>query len=188
MNRMFLVRTHEPARARAVAAERHKGLAIVALFALGWGLAAPTQAEKLDCSGTKRSKQEVSNQSVKPGDRPDHELAQFVRVDVVVSKNSEFDKTEMTVYGHADTVAGTGVHTGYAAYVLTSGEKLWAKWEGTHYVVAKGGDDWEVPYLGVYRFISGTGKYKAIRGGGYYKGKVTPSRGTEEEFVCEAEY
>ena len=43
------------------------------------------------------------------------------------------------------------------------------------------------PELGVYRFIAGTGKYKAIRGGGYYQGIVTPA-GPSEKSVCEAEY
>jgi hypothetical protein len=167
--------------------ERPRSPGLLALFALTCLVAGPTQAEKVDCSGIKRSKQEVSSESIKPGDRPDRELVQFVRVDIVASANPEFDKTEMTVYGHLDNLAGTGVDTGYAADTLASGEKLWAKWEGTHYVIVKG-DDWEAPYLGVYRFVSGTGKYKAIRGGGFYKGKVTPARGTEEEFVCEAEY
>lgn len=144
-------------------------------------------AEKMDCSGSKKSKQEVSNQAIKPGDRPDREMVQFVRVDVVSSKNPEFDGAEQTVYGHLDHVGATGTDTGYAVISLKSGDKVWVKWEGTHYLVPKGGDPWEVPYLGVYRYIAGTGKYKAIRGGGYYRGVVTPA-GLTEEFVCEAEY
>lgn len=143
--------------------------------------------EKLDCSGSKKSKQEVSNQAIKPGDRPDREMVQFVRIDVVSSKNPEFDGTEQTVYGHLDHVGATGTHTGYAVSILKSGERLWVKWEGVHHIVPKGGDAWELPYLGVYRYIAGTGKYKAIRGGGYYRGMVTPA-GLTEEFVCEAEY
>jgi hypothetical protein len=165
-----------------------KGFGLSALTALACALTWTAQAEKLDCSGTKRSKQEISNQSIKPGDRSDRELVQFVRVDVLASKHPEFDKTETTVYGHLDNVGPSGIDTGYAAYTLTSGEKLWVKWQGTHYVVTKGNNDWEVPYLGVYHFISGTGKYKAIRGGGFYKGRVTPARGTEEDSTCEAEY
>jgi hypothetical protein len=71
--------------------------------------------------------------------------------------------------------------------MLKSGETLWSKWEGTHYLVPKGGDAWEIRYAGVFRYIAGTGKYKAIRGGGYYKGVATPA-GNVGEFGCEAEY
>ena len=144
-------------------------------------------AEKLDCSGTKKTKQEISNQAIKPGDRPDREMVQFVRIDVVSSRNPEFEGAEQTIYGHLDHIGATGTHTGYNETTLKSGEKLWNKWEGTHYLVPKGGDAWELPYHGVFRYIAGTGKYKAIRGGGYYRGVMTPA-GLTEEFVCEAEY
>jgi hypothetical protein len=144
-------------------------------------------AEKIDCSGSKKSKQQLSWQAIKPGDRPDREMVQFVRLDVISSKNPDFDGAEQTVYGHIDQIGGTGTESGYAVATLKSGEKLWAKWEGTQYLVPKGGDAWEIPYLGVFRYIAGTGKYKAIRGGGYYKGVATPA-GLTEESVCEAEY
>jgi hypothetical protein len=143
-------------------------------------------AEKIDCSGSKKLKQRVSRDVIKPGDRPDRELAQFVRVDVLSSKNPEFDGVEQTVYGHTDTAGGAGSHSGYSMTTLKSGEKLWLRWQGTHYVVPKG-DAWESSYQGVARFIAGTGKYKAIRGGGYYQGKQTPD-GLTEEFKCEGEH
>jgi hypothetical protein len=155
---------------------------LVALLAPGCAL-----AEKLDCSGSKTSKQEVSTQSIKPGDRPDRELVQVVRIDVLSSKNPEFDGTEETVYVHLDHIGGTGTHSGYVVNTTKSGEKLWARFQGAHYFVPKGGDAWELPYVGNYHYIAGTGKYKAIRGGGYYRGMITPA-GLTEEFVCEAEY
>jgi hypothetical protein len=45
-----------------------------------------------------------------------------------------------------------------------------------------------VTYQRVFRCVGGTGKYADIRGGGHYRGKVTPTAGFEEAFVCSAEY
>jgi hypothetical protein len=46
---------------------------------------------------------------------------------------------------------------------------------------------WESRYQGVFRFIAGTGKYKAIRGESHYQGVATPT-GAADEFVCSASY
>jgi len=147
----------------------------------------PTVAEKIDCAYSKRTKQNVSNQVIEPGDRPDRRLSQYVRVDVLSSKSPEWDGAEQVVYGHSDTVGGSGISTGYSMTTLKTGEKVWSKWESVQYLVPKGGDDWEVPFHGVFRFIAGTGKYKAIRGGGHFEGAATPG-GITQENACEAEY
>jgi hypothetical protein len=146
------------------------------------GLSEPSSAlaEKLDCSGVKRFKQLISREVVRPGDRPDRELVQLVRVTV-------WDNgAEETEYEHEDQVGGAGTHYGYSVVNRKEGERLWSKWEGTHYRVSKG-DTWEIRYQGVFRFISGTGKYKAIRGHGYYHGTGTVA-GSTTEVICEAEY
>jgi hypothetical protein len=152
------------------------------LFASG-----PTLADTMDCSGSKEAVKEITAQSIKPGDQPGRELAQVERVDIIYSDNPELNNIEVTVYLHFDQVGATGDHSGYAVWNLNSGEKVWVKFNGTHYFVPKGEGDWETPYLGSMRFIAGTGKYKAIRGGGYYKGKGTPA-GAKETLVCSAEY
>ncbi len=143
-------------------------------------------AEKMDCSSSKKSKRMVSSEVIKPGDRPDRELVQIVRIDVVSSANPEFDGAEQTVYGHSDQIGGTGSHNGYSVTTLKSGEKLWTKYEGVHHRTKKG-DTWETRVQGISRFIEGTGKYTAIRGGSYYQGVTTPA-GYTQETVCEAEY
>jgi hypothetical protein len=137
-------------------------------------------AEKWDCSGVKKFKQLISREVVRPGDRPDRELVQIVRVSVWD------DGAEETEYEHEDQVAGAGTHSGFSVVNRKEGEKLWTKWEGAHYRVPKG-DAWEIRYQGVFRFIAGTGKYKAIRGQGYYHGTGTPA-GSTTEVICEAEY
>jgi len=143
--------------------------------------------EKMDCSGSERSKQQVSSDAIKPGDRPDHVLVQFVRIDVYSSNNPEFDGSEVTWYGHIDGIAAYGAHSGYQAQTLKSGETLWAQFDGVGYTVGTR-DAWEIRYQGLFHFVGGTGKYKAIRGGGYYSGVLTPAGVNEEIPVCSAEY
>lgn len=143
-------------------------------------------AATLDCSNTKVSKEELSRQVINPGDRPDREMVQAVRVDILSSDNPEFDGSQETVYVHLDQIGATGGHSGYGEIVLNSGEKLWTKWQGTHNLVMEG-DNWTLPFHGVFRFIAGTGKYKAIRGGGSYDGVVTES-GLTQTTTCSAEY
>jgi len=155
---------------------------------LGFLLASASAiAEKVDCSYSKKSKQEISNQAIEPGDRPDRRMNQFVRVDVLSSKHPEWDGAEQVVYGHSDSVGGSGTNMGYSVTTLKNGEKIWSKWEGVQYLVSKGGDAWELPFQGVFRFIAGTGKYNAIRGGGHYRGMATPA-GLTQNNVCQAEY
>jgi len=146
-------------------------------------------AEKLDCTGTGKSKQQISFQDIKPGDRPDHFLAQLVAIDSVSSKNPELDGAERKIYGHIDGLAAYGSHSGYSTLTLKSGETLWDRYEGVGYTIGTFGvGDWEIRSQGVFQFVAGTGKYKAIRGGGYYSGRFTPAGGTVETLVCDAEY
>ena len=143
-------------------------------------------AELMDCSGSKQSKERRSYEVISPGDRPDRSLRQYIRVDIISSKNPEIDGTEQTVYVHEDNVGGTGHHSGYGDFVLKNGERLWYKFEGVHYTSTRDGV-WGSHYQGVFHFIAGTGKYKAIRGDAHYQGIVT-STGLTEDFVCSALY
>jgi hypothetical protein len=158
----------------------------------GETLAAPKPASgllaaKVDCSGSQRMKQQLTWQAIEPGDTAGHELAQFTRMDTIASNNADFDGAEQTVYGHLDQIKGTGSEQGYNVSTLKNGDKVWSRFEGTHYFVPKGEANWEIAYYGTFRYIAGTGKYKAIRGGGYYRGVATPN-GNSGQFFCEAEY
>jgi hypothetical protein len=67
---------------------------------------------------------------------------------------------------------------------LKNGEKLWYKFEGTYYHIS---GTTEIHYQGLFHFIAGTGKYRAIRGGAHYEGTQISGQLTEE-FVCSAVY
>ncbi len=157
-----------------------------AIFALSLFTSVPVQSATLDCSHTKTVSEEVFRHTINPGDRPDRELVQITSVDILTSDNPDLDGVEETVYAHLDHVGATGNHNGYSKWPLNTGETLWVKFNGVHHLVTKG-DTWELPYQGVFRIIAGTGKYKAIRGGGWYEGVVTES-GKSETLNCSAEY
>ena len=50
-------------------------------------------AAAIDCSGTKVSKAASYRESIRPGDRPDHELILAIRTHVISSKDPDFDET-----------------------------------------------------------------------------------------------
>jgi hypothetical protein len=165
----------------------YKTAVVSAICATCFVAAVPASAEKMDCSGSKKAMgEQLGAATLKPGDSPDRELVQFERIDILSSRNPEFDGIQERVYVRLDHIGGTGGHDGYAMFPLKSGEKLWARFQGSHYLKAKG-DSWELPFVGTYRFIAGTGKYKSIRGGGSYSGMSTPA-GATEDFMCSAEY
>jgi len=156
---------------------------VMALFGGLFGTKSAS-AELMDCSASQKYKGQSSKEIIRP--TPDRELVQWSFVVSLSSKNPEFDGIEVEIYEHDDQISGTGSHSGYGVYALTSGERLWTKFEGVHYTTKKG-EYWESTAQGVFRFIAGTGKYKAIRGGGHYQTKSSPA-GMTTNAVCSAVY
>lgn len=154
-------------------------------FAAAGGIA---HAGEMDCSGTKRSLSSPYSEVIQLGDDPSHKMMQQIRVHLISSNDPDFDGAEQTVYAHQDEYAGAGTSVGYYRYTLKSGEKIWAKYDSTYSVAGLGTADWKATYQGVFHFVSGTGKYAGIRGGGHYQGTVTPSVGFNETSVCSAVY
>ncbi len=148
----------------------------------------PARAAEMDCSYTKRSLSSPYSEVINLGDDPSHKMMQQIRVHLISSSDPDFDSAEQTVYAHQDEYAGAGTSVGYYRYTLKSGEKIWAKFDSTYLVAGWGTTDWEATYQGVFHFISGTGKYAGIRGGGNYRGTVKPGAGFNETTVCWAEY
>jgi hypothetical protein len=160
---------------------------IAALMVVSW-MSLVHAADTKDCSATKKSKHFITNIPLSPGDAPNHEITQFVRVDAVSSTNPDFDGAEQLVYGQGDQVAGTGSHHGYSVSVQKSGDRVFYKWEGTHKTTVKDGGAWEVSYEGRFQLTGGTGKFSAIRGAGTYRGSVDAQRGAVEKVDCQATY
>lgn len=163
-----------------------RSFALCVILATGLG-SMHAQADSIDCSGTKRSKSAPYLEKIAPGDRIDHEMRQAIRVHTISSRADDFQNSEQTVYAHEDRFADAGTSVGYFLYTLKSGEKVWAKFDSV-FATASTQAGWEVTYQGVFHFVSGTGKYAGIRGGGHYEGKITQADGFEEKFTCSAQY
>jgi len=162
---------------------------LIMIVASGLAIAGgPARAGEMDCSATKRSLSSPYSEVIKLGDDPSHKLMQQIRVHLISSNDPDFDGAEQTVYAHQDEYDGAGTSVGYFLYTLKSGEKLWAKFDSIYSVAGLGTPDWVATYQGVFHFISGTGKYAGIRGGGNYQGTVLPGAGFNETSVCSAEY
>lgn len=144
-------------------------------------------AAEIDCSGTKKSKAAISREVIRPDDDSAHEMILAVRTHAISSRSPALDGSELKVYAFHDEYQHTGSQTGYFIYALKDGEKIWARFDSVNSMAGKE-DLWEVTYQGVFRFLGGSGKYAAIRGGGHYQGKVRPVSGFDETFVCAMEY
>lgn len=151
------------------------------------GLAGNAAAEKRDCSGTKQAKQEISRTVSQPSGTAGHELVQAVRIDAQTSANPDFNGIDQLVYGQVDHIHGTGDHSGHSINLHRNGDRSYTKWSGTHKTVAIDGGGWETTFDGKFEFSGGTGKFAAIKGGGSYKGKITP-QGLTEQDTCMADY
>ena len=151
-----------------------------------WLASGSAFADTMDCSGTKIAKERRNFEVIKPGDRPDRQLRQYVRLDVLSSDNPALDGTEQTVFVHEELIGPVGRHSGVGEFALRNGERLWYRFQGTSFRTDASGT-WTARYHGVYEFLSGSGRYSAIQGAAHYEGEVTPSAQTER-FTCSATY
>jgi hypothetical protein len=144
-------------------------------------------AEKKKISGTNKPKQTVSQTTVSPGDVPNHELVSRVYINTVTGSDPDWKDIEEHLYEQADQVAGTGTHRGYSMRVHPNGDRSYGSYEGTHKTTIKGDRSWETTFEGTWKWTSGTGKFKNIKGSGTYKGKATPE-GVISNWEGEVEY
>ena len=150
--------------------------AVVMALATGLFWIKSASAEFMDCSYSEEYKGQPTRDVLWVTN--DRRLVQWTYVTTLSSKNPEFNGIQVTVYEQWDDVGGTGTVRGYAVYALKSGEKLWIKYEGQY---------WGNIFQGVFHFIAGTGKYKAIRGVGHYQGKSS-TVGFKDDVACDAVY
>jgi len=159
--------------------------AVTVVTAVLIGLAGSAYAaEKKRFKWAHTARQTVSETKTTP--YPDYELTQGVYSDVVKGP-ADFDIVEERVFDQSETVSGNGRHRGTAIDTFKSGDTATQRYDGTHKVVVKAGGAWEVVYEGTFEYISGTGKYKNIKGQGTYRGRMTPD-GIAEEDEAEVTY
>ena len=164
-----------------------RSISVLSAGLIALSLAGTAEAERRDCSVTKQSKQELSRTVSQPSNVAGHEMFQAVRLDAQTSANPDFNGVDQMVFVQVDHVFGTGDHRGHSINLHRNGDRSYARWSGTHKTVAVDGGSWETTIDGKYEFVGGTGKFASIKGGGTYRGKLTP-QGLVEQDTCQAEY
>ena len=112
---------------------------------------------------------------------PDYELVQGTYADPIKSESTKFDMIDSRIVNQDETISGNGKHRGIEIDIFRNGDTATQRYEGTHKVTTKEGGAWEVNYEGKFEYISGTGRFKNIKGGGTYRGRVTPDSLTEQD-------
>jgi len=121
----------------------------------------------------------VENRIVAPDD-PKHAmtLARRIEPNKSTDPNCQTMQVEFVTYG--DTVAGTGFQRGHRTQTCPSGDKWFSTFQGNVTATPKPSGPPDVSGDGTWQITGGTGRYLDARGGGTYKGRLTP-----EGFVYE---
>ncbi|MFQ5913083.1 MAG: hypothetical protein ACE5JS_07865 [Nitrospinota bacterium] len=159
---------------------------VVTITAISLSLSAQA-AEKKQVSGSGKSLFSISRTVMYPRDLPRHQMLQQINQDFITSSDPDFNRVQVLVYSHSDTIAGNGTDVAYRVHFHKNGEKTYIRSQGTHEFIVKEGGAWEVLNEGKWQFTGGTGKFKNVKGTGTYKGKVTPM-GSNYEWKGEVTY
>ena len=81
--------------------------------------------------------------------------------------DAKWNDASVTYWGIADLVKGSGSQRGYYTNLLPDGDRDWGTLDGK--ITASG---YQITLEGTWKFAGGTGKFKGIKGGGNYKGRM----------------
>ena len=166
---------------------RMTAVGLVVMFVVASiGLSAQA-AEKKKISGTNKRERIVSQTTVNPGDVPNHELVQGVRINSNTSSNADFNGEAMAYY-QDDHVAGSGSHRVYWTLTNKNGDRATLFSEGTHKTTTKEGGARETTWEGKCQWMGGTGKFKNIKGPCTYTGKANSEGVWINNWEGEVEY
>jgi len=136
------------------------------------GVEASAEAFKISGSGSVTPL--LSENRIVAPDNPQHTmtLARRTEGNRSTDPNCQTMQVELVTYG--DTVAGTGFQRGHRTQTCPSGDKWFSTYQGTITSVPKQGGAPDVNNEGTWQLTGGTGRYQDARGGGTYKGRLTP--------------
>ena len=128
-----------------------------------------TAQDKMEGAG-KISATVTKGYNFKVSDREGHifQISKSEGINTSTGKNSIMDGALVVNNNFSDLVKGNGPHQGYII-LSKDGSTTVAKWEGKVTTVLSG----KIPKTtmeGTFTYISGTGKFEDIQGGGKYKG------------------
>ena len=101
-------------------------------------------------------------------DVSNHDLNLIEVRGVQKSPDEQWNDSKITYWGTADLIAGSGTQSGYFVNDHPDGDRRFGTFEGR--IVTSGT---EVTLEGTWKFTGGTGKFRGLKGGGAYKGRMT---------------
>jgi hypothetical protein len=107
-------------------------------------------------------------------DVSDHDLNLIEVRGVQKSPDEKWNDSKITYWGTADLIAGSGTQSGYFVNDHADGDRDFGTFEGR--ITTSGA---EVTLEGTWKFTGGTGKFRGLRGGGTYRGRMTSPVGVE---------
>src|ERR1700757_3361065 len=116
----------------------------------------------------------TSQSTITLQDTSNHDLNLLEVRGVQKSSDENWNNSKITYWGTADLIAGNGPQRGYFVNEHSDGERDFGTFEGR---IATSGS--QVIIEGVWKFTGGTGKLKALTGGGSYKGRMTSAMEVE---------
>ena len=131
-------------------------------------------------SGTAQCGKPDVRQMVEVSDHPGHMLM-ITQAKCTWSKPLEVDGVQSKDgldSGVGEMHGGTGTSHGYYIDTMANGDKSFVKWQGT--------DSMKEGSSGKWSYVGGTGKFKGLKGGGTYKGKMAEDGSVT--FDVEGEY
>jgi hypothetical protein len=148
-------------------------VSVIFLAALLLGGADSLAAEKKKLTWYHTGRTTISEAKMKPD--MGNELVQGVYSDPIKSESADFDMIEARPHNQDENFSdGRGRHRGTEVNYFKNGDTTVNNYEGTHRLTTKPDGYWEVNYEGRFTFVGGTGRFQNIKGGGVYKGKITP--------------
>ena len=123
-------------------------------------------AEKHKQSGRNTFEYEISRTTSAIGDTRGHQLVHATTISSQTSSDSDFNGTVIREFTQSDEVNGSGKFRGYSDQTHKNGDKSYWQYEGSQSTATKADGSWEVTSESRYWAVGGTGKFKAIKGGG----------------------
>ncbi len=114
-------------------------------------------------------------------DVPDHQLNLAEIRGLQKSSDEKWNNAQLTYWGFADLVSGSGLQRGHFVNEHADGDRHWGTFEGK---VTTAGS--ETTLEGTWAFSGGTGKFTGITGQGTYRGRMPSAN--EVEMSWEGRY
>ncbi len=93
------------------------------------------------------------------------------------STDDKWNDASITYWGMADLVKGSGSQRGYFLNIHADGYQDWGTFDGKITTSGK-----QITLKGKWKFTGGTGKFRRIKGGGNYKGRMDSPAGVKIEW------